>query len=118
MVRFSVCGEKSAGHLHYPGQYTALAPPCQRVSPWVTVQLRVGKGEGWRKWGNSRDLGVRKLSNWLLEAAPLATRREGMIRLRFHIPIVGTEPPSVQNWPCCRTGVIRHQKGHRGLTDI
>ena len=41
-----------------------------------------------------------------------------MIRLRFRIPVVGTEPPTLQNSPCCRTGLIRHQKGHRGLTDI
>ena len=38
-----------------------------------------------------------------------------MVRLHFRIPGVGTESAALHKSPCCRTGVIRHQKGHRGL---
>lgn len=41
-----------------------------------------------------------------------------MIRLHFRIPVVGTEPEHVQKSPCCHTGLIRHQRNERGLTDI
>ena len=41
-----------------------------------------------------------------------------MIRLSFRVPIVHTEPSPLAQSPCCRAGLIRHQKKSRGLTDI
>ena len=41
-----------------------------------------------------------------------------MIRLRFSIPVVLSEPEPTRKSPCCGTGVIRHQRSERGLTDI
>ncbi|MCK4283208.1 MAG: hypothetical protein KAX44_02740, partial [Candidatus Brocadiae bacterium] len=40
-----------------------------------------------------------------------------MIRMRFRIPAVGTERPPVEQSPCCRTDLIRHQKGHEALAE-
>ena len=41
-----------------------------------------------------------------------------MIRLRFRMAVVLTEPDPIQNSPCCHTGVNRHQSSERGLTDV
>lgn len=41
-----------------------------------------------------------------------------MIPLSFSIPIVHTEPAPVAQWPCCRSGLIRHERMLRGLTDL
>lgn len=41
-----------------------------------------------------------------------------MIRLRFRIPVVGTHPQPATKSCCCKSGVNRHQRTERGLTDI
>ncbi len=41
-----------------------------------------------------------------------------MIRLRFTIPIVLETPTALSKCPFCGSGVLRHQKAVRGLTDI
>ncbi len=41
-----------------------------------------------------------------------------MIPLSFSIPIVHTEPAPVAQSPCCRSGLVRHQRMLRGLTDL
>ena len=41
-----------------------------------------------------------------------------MIRMSLRLPVVQQEPDVPSRSACCRSGLIRHQRGTRGLTDI